>query len=364
MKILPYIYEPEKSIEVYNLTNTYLDYNPHIKEEIQTLGWIYHEVGLVIPQTNENFWSGHYFPYQESWEELQVSLNSCFFGLYKQAFVSLISALEVGMLSVYYNINDEGHNTVQNWYRSSDDSAADTPYQKTIWDILLSNNSIKSFNDKFDLKGRLDNLKFLHNYVHTKGIKYSNSLGIHKTNHQTFEEDVLKYWLTTFKEIITIVTTLHLLKYPIAIVEYDCDKKFGIDMPSFGGLHSSKIERMASILPEEYMAEIKSIAASDPITRNRLVQIESLPDLTEEQIDEQILKSHKLWIEHGEGFIIWERNQYKLYNETMKMEMEEGTKQHIEILRKWATEKGFLESKDKRLGWSIPALAKNQANGK
>lgn len=353
MQIFPYIYEPDKSIEVNNLTNAFLTENPAIKEKIETLGWIYHEVGLIIPQTMENFWSGHYFPYRESWEELQISLTNCFFGLYKQAFVSLRSALELGMLSVYYNINDDGHNAVSDWYRSSDSFESNTPRTDKVWKILLSNINIKSFNDKFDLRGRYDKLMFLHNYVHTKGLKFSNSLGTLKGNFQTFEEKVLKSWLKTYEDIAVIITTLHLLKYPLAVVHYDYRKKFGIDMPNFGGLEKDKIERMASILPTDYIKEIETIALYDPQTRETLSQIVSLPDLTEKEVDEQILNSHKFSIEHGEGFTEWESNLYKLYNGTLKIEMEERTKEHIEILRQWAMDNGFMESKAKRLGWKI-----------
>jgi len=124
-------------------------------------------------------------------------------------------------------------------------------------------------------------------------------------------------------------------------------------MPNFGGLEKDKIERMASILPKDYINEIQTIAAHDSQTRETLSQIVSLPDLTEKQVDEQILDNHKFSITHGEGFIEWESNLHKLYNDTIKIEMEERTKQHIEILRKWAMDNGFMESKAKRLGWII-----------
>jgi hypothetical protein len=56
--------------------------------------WIYHTLGMIIPHNFENFWSGHFFSFIESWEELQVSFTQICFGLYKQAFVSLRSGLE------------------------------------------------------------------------------------------------------------------------------------------------------------------------------------------------------------------------------------------------------------------------------
>lgn len=57
MKFLPYIYEPDKSIEVYRQTEKYCEENPEIKKRVEELGWIYHTVGMIIPQNLENFWS-------------------------------------------------------------------------------------------------------------------------------------------------------------------------------------------------------------------------------------------------------------------------------------------------------------------
>src|SRR6188768_4311976 len=145
MKFFPYIYEPDKSVQVLNKSESYLTDNPDIKKRIEELGWIYQTVGMIIPQTMENLWSGHFFPFTESWEELQISFTQCCFGLYKQAFVSLRSGLELGLLSVYYNINDEGHKEVMNWYKSKDHKSFDTPYAKDVWKILLSNTYIKLF---------------------------------------------------------------------------------------------------------------------------------------------------------------------------------------------------------------------------
>lgn len=126
---MPYIYEPDKSIKVYRQTEKYFEENLEIKKRIVELGWIYHTVEKIISQNLENFWSAHNFPFIESWEELQVSFNQICFGLYKQAFVSLRSGLELGMLSVYFNINDDGHNAVK------ENSFMELKAKRLGWDI-------------------------------------------------------------------------------------------------------------------------------------------------------------------------------------------------------------------------------------
>lgn len=135
------------------------------------------------------------------------------------------------MLSVYYNINDEGHKTIQDWLKSKDSWQANTPRMDKVWKILNTNKNIADFNNKFNLRKRFDDLSFLHNYVHTKGYKYSNHLGVLKANHQTFEENVLKKWIDTYKEAVIVIATLHMLKYPISVIEFEWDRKIGIDNP-------------------------------------------------------------------------------------------------------------------------------------
>lgn len=353
MKFSPYIYEPDKSIEVYKETEKYFETNPEIKKRIEELGWIYHTVGMIIPHNFENFWSGHFFPFIESWEELQVSFNQICFGLYKQAFVSLRSGLELGMLSVYFNINDDGHNAVKEWLNAKDNKEANTPRAETIWKILLSNNNIKIFNDKHNLRQTFDNLGYLHNYVHTKGAKHSNRMGVLKSNFQTFESKLISKWLDSYADIISLVSTLHLLKYPISVVKFDYRKKFGIDIPSFGGLEEYNIDKIASILPEKYLEDIEIIANEDPTTQETIKEISAFPDMTEEQVEEQIINLEKMSIENGEGFTKWLENQEKFLKSFGQNEFDEKMKTRIELLRKWSTENDFLESKAKRMGWDI-----------
>jgi hypothetical protein len=353
VKFSPYIYEPDKSIEVYKETEKYFDANPEIKKRVEDLGWIYHTVGMIIPQNLENLWSGHYFPFIDSWEELQISFNQICFGLYKQAFVSLRSGLELGLLSVYFNINDDGHNAVKEWLQAKDKKEADTPYAKTIWKILLQNNNIKIFNEKHDIETVHKNLGYLHNYVHTKGARHSNRMGMLKSNSQTFEAKLVSKWLDTYADIISLISTLHLLKYPISVIRFDYSKKFGIDIPSFGNLEEYNIDKIATILPDNYLKDIEAIAQADSATQETIKEVSSFPDMTEEQIEEQIINLEKMSIENGEGFTKWLENQEKFLKSFEQEEFDDKMRNRIRLLRQWAEENNFMESKAKRLGWNI-----------
>ena len=121
MKHGPFTFKCDLSIEVHKKTTDYFAQSG-LDEKINEISWCFHAVQGVIPHTNESFWSGHFFPMTECWEELQVSLNLCHFGFYKQAMCSLRSALELGLLSVYWNINDDGHISIKDWLKSEEDT--------------------------------------------------------------------------------------------------------------------------------------------------------------------------------------------------------------------------------------------------
>jgi hypothetical protein len=230
-KYPPFIYEPDRSIQVLDVSGQYLEEHSELKERIANLGWCYQSIGKAIPHTMEHLWSGHFFPFTESSDELQISFTLAMQGLYKQAFVSLRSGLELGMLSVYYNIDDEGHRVVRDWLRSKDGWESDTPRVKKIWNILKGNKNIERFDKNLNIKSCFDDLGWLHNYVHTKGFRFSNRLGFPKSNYQTFEEDIFNKWIYTYETVVIIVVTLHMLKYPITSIKYDWGEKVGIDNP-------------------------------------------------------------------------------------------------------------------------------------
>lgn len=335
--MLPITFDPEKSYEVYKLTQRYLEDNPAIYEEIYELLWTYHALTDIIPQTTTNLWSGHYFPMLESWEEIQISYNLVCFGLYKQAMGSLRSGLELGLLSVYYNINDEGHKTVQKWLSSHDSKEANTPRAQEVWKIISANENIAEFQKSFDLRQRFFDLGYLHNYVHTKGNKYSNNLGQMKSNFQTFETKGLKLWSEALQEVLVLIATLHILKYPMSLVEYDYSKKFGIHIPSFPHLQQLPRERLKKMFQHNYFEKLELISRNDNETKSFIDWIESHPDLTEEDIEKQIVDADKSMIEN-QGIEDYKRQQLLLYQSESIEDLPDKIKNRVLMLEEWATE--------------------------
>lgn len=288
MDPLPFTYNFNNSNSVQQETLEYIENNNEIAKELFELSWAFHSIGIAIPQTNESWWSGHYFPFSESFEEFEISYLLCLQGLYKQSMTSLRSVLETGLLSVYYNLNDDGHKTVQGWLQSEDGKQNDTPFFRTIWNILVAHPNILKFQNTFDIKTEILSLEYLHNYVHSKGARYSNQIGLLKSNTQTFEVVGFNNWLVTARKVIKTILTLHLLKLPLGIIEYDYSKKFGIDIPTFGGLNSFQIARIKTILGNAISESLMDIALEDQSVVDFIKQIDSMPDITQEEINKQV----------------------------------------------------------------------------
>jgi len=329
----PFIYTCDRSIEVYNETKKYIEATKYA-EEIEILGWAYHSIGDIIPHTNENLFSGHFFPWQESWDELQISFNLCLFGLYKQAMVSLRSGLEVGLLSVYWNLHDDGHIVIREWLVSQQD----TPRFSEIWKRLERHNNFRIFQQTYDVKSRLLSLGYLHDYVHTKGFKYSNQMGIMKSNFQTFEERGFNTWFESFREVIQVLAILHLVKYPLGVIRYDYKKKFGIYKPMFGGLETFEIDRLEQVIGREAFNAIENMAKSDTAVQDILEWVSSFPDMTEEDMQEQIVEFDKQMIER-QGLEKWLEQEKMLMGD--RFAQSEAHKRKVQYLIEWAQENGF-----------------------
>jgi len=337
--MFPLIYNFENSFDVQTLTEKYIKEKSY-DEKLYKLFLSYHNIGNLIPQTQENFWSGHYFPWMESWDEIQISYNLMEIGLYKQSFYSLRSSFELGLLSVYWNLNDDGHIVIQEWLKSN----VDTPRFSEVWEKLNSHPNYQKYQEYYDIKTRLLKLGYLHDYVHSKGLLHSNMMGKTKPNHQTFEADCFELWLESFEEVVKVLSILHLIKYPIGTIDYDFRGKFGIDVPSFGGIDPGFVKMFSELLGEEVFQGLSEVSKIDVTVKGIMNWVESLPTMTEEEHNKQIEDFEKRWIER-QGFEDWYENHKKMYT---NLGIENLFNDKADKLRKWAMENNFMKSRIER----------------
>jgi len=114
------INDHKKVEEVYNKSEEYLKIHRDLRDEVATYLWAYHEIGDLIPQTVENVRTGHFFPYSESYYELENSFELCKQGFYRHSLFTLRCVLELGVMELYFDKEDQAHIDIQNWLRSDD----------------------------------------------------------------------------------------------------------------------------------------------------------------------------------------------------------------------------------------------------
>lgn len=271
------------------------------------------------------FFNHSNFALTEAYEELKSSFELTKLGFYKQGLTSLRSVFELGILSTYWSIIGNEDKTFKEWIKAREK----TPFSKDIKKKLLSNNNINKFNSKYSIDDIFNNLEGLHNYVHTKGINHSMTGQKFKKN-----EDLLTNWILHLKIVIQTITIYHLLRFPIATVNYDFLKKFGsyYKTPFCGGLFGDYQDYLVNLIGEEKYKEIKKIANEDDDLAEIINWLDSHPDLTIEQQQKNFIEEQTEWIKQS-GFAKW-------YNSTLSVGVDAII---LTQLKTWAKENNYLE---------------------
>jgi len=281
----------EKILSVLKESNEYLESNPEISSKIgQTLS-VFNHVEDLLPQTIEKALSGHIFPLVEAEIELKSSIQFCKLGFYKHSLIALRNALELGLLSVYWDIDGQSHIDIQEWLHSF----IDTPIRKrTIFPKLKTNQNIKNFDDKHKILDYFDDIfKKLSNFVHTKGRIHS-SWNLANANFNRFNEKSFLICVDFLKKVVTFVVIIHVLKYPIALQHIPLYEKFGLNPPVGGFLESYQSDVIKNFLDKDKLKTLQEISDLDEDSISIVRQINERPDISEEEIREQEKELEKL----------------------------------------------------------------------
>jgi hypothetical protein len=109
----------EKVVDILDRTNNYLtDHEDGDARDINEHLSAYRSLIHLVPETVEQFWSGHIFPLAEGEYELESSIVLSKLGFYKHAISALRNVLELGLLSVHWDIGGQSHIDIQGWFRS------------------------------------------------------------------------------------------------------------------------------------------------------------------------------------------------------------------------------------------------------
>lgn len=261
----------------------YLTEHPEFHEKLTTHIRAYHEIGNLIPQTLDNIASGHYFPYTQSYFELENSFELVKQGFYNYALIALRSVLELSLLAVYFAVRDQEHIDVQSWIHSKEK----TPNRKQILGRLNELPAFRQFNMKHDFSNRIfGTFDALDKYVHTRGYRHS-SQALNLANFNKFSDKSFKLYFELMIAVVNDSIIIFLLKYPIGMQKIDLDSKYGFNGPVGGFLQAHQVSLITSLLQEEENVTLEEISSRDKNVQAAVEYFDSLPDLTQEEWNKQ-----------------------------------------------------------------------------
>jgi hypothetical protein len=264
-------------------SENWLQKNSPLLNKVNDLIFAYDEIYDIIPQYIGKLGSGHIFPYIESVNEIKNSFQLAKLGFYKQSFIGLRNALELGLLSIYWDKDDEAEKAIQSWYKSHEN----TPFKKKILSGLLTITNVSIFENQFKIKERVENAyNILSDFIHTRGYLYS-SQKLNNGNTIRFNATAIKQWIHELDNIIQIVVTMHVLKHPIALQIVPVEEKFGINEPIGVFLEPYQVDRVKKILDRKQLDFLQKISDNDEEVKELVLWINSLPDLTPSDLQAQ-----------------------------------------------------------------------------
>ena len=332
------------TLQVLEATNGFFDRNKAFADKLSELLWAYRATIDLLPQTPENVISRHTFPLVESQYELECSIQLCKLGFYKHAIIALRNVLELGALSVYWDIDGKSHINIQEWVYSNES----TPFQSKVITTLKKHKRIAVFDNKHNIIEQIKSLfGELSDFSHTKGLKFSG-VELGKSNINTFNEESVQTWLQYTEKVVQIVIALHILQYPVGLQNIDLWSKFGINPPAGRFLEPHQADRIRKIFDEEVAEALQSISDADPEVRSLAQAINDMPDLTDEQVENQWEEHEKLLIQLNPlGYRGWQKSQKVI----AKYELKTSPLAYIRTvmrwkrLKKWAKENGCYDKR-------------------
>lgn len=319
-------------------SEAYLEAHPELVKVLDDVFMALRSIEDLVPQDLDRLFSGHFFPISEAEVAAETSMHLVMRGFYREGYVTLRTILELGLLSVFWDKDNDAHISIQDWLKSKQD----TPFFKTtVMRGVLSIPHVETFCAVVNFKECVDRTyDTLSDYVHIRGAAYSYR-GLWRSNVPRFSEKVLLRWSKMLTRVVQIVGIAHILRYPVALQFTPIDEKFGLNGPVGTFLTPWQSESLKAFMPENCREHLQEISDCDQDAVSMAKWVNDRPDLTEDEWEEQIEEQGRRYIEDN-GFLSWHR----LFDQPLPGRTEEGLAKHKAMsdrLAQWAQENGLYE---------------------
>lgn len=323
-------------------TDSYLERNAQQARSIENSFWIVQSLVQLIPVTKDNLFSGNLFPISEAKYELMTSVSLARMGLYKHALIALRQFLELGFLSVSWDSNDLSHQDIQPWLASEIRTPGWEPLVKRLKTIDGVSLYLDSDPEFFDRAKQV--FHELGAYVHTRGYKSSSSALYGTANFPIFNEATFELWSSKLREVVRAVLAVHLMKYPVGMLETPLSNKYGLNSIAGGLVEPHQAQRFAAYLDEDVRDRLRAQSEQDEDAVALQASILNLPDLTPDEWEVQ-LREHDEWFIEMSGYEEWLRMDESAdgYRSTSDLRSKHAYRAE---LRGWAEERGLLTAEE------------------
>lgn len=238
------------------------------------------------------------FPWVEAAHELDSCLTVIFEGNYKNAFDSLRRAIELVVTGSFFVLGNVEQEKAREWMESD----RSTPNFKRALKVIEDACQYSGCDGEASwTESLLEHYWELCDVIHVKGVKNSSSeisprySFISGVSIPHFDKKACSLSLSYYLKTVELVALMVALSNPVLLVGFDLERKFGLNAPMSGFYNSAQSDRLTSLIPDRFKLLIKTLIDSDPNIASVSQWFDSLPDITEEELELQIKKQDELF---------------------------------------------------------------------
>jgi len=238
------------------------------------------------------------FPWVEAAHELDSCLTVIFEGNYKNSFDSLRRAIELVVTGSFFVLDNVEPEKAREWMGSD----RSTPnFKRALEGIEKACQYRVSDEEEPWTDSLLEHYWELCDVIHVKGVKNSSSeisprySFISGVSVPHFDKKACSLSLFYYLKTVELIALMVGLSNPILLVGFDLERKFGFNPPMSGFYNPTQSERLTSLIPDKFKSLVKRIVDSDPNIVSVSQWFDSLPDITEEELELQMKRQDELF---------------------------------------------------------------------
>ena len=231
-----------------------------------------------------------FFPCSELMYEFDAFQTLLLQGAFKSTRDSMRRMLDVCLTAVVYLLNLKDEEDARKWVASEVKTTmamANIKCLKQHLDVAVLDKRFKFTDNLHSLYGRLSN------YCHSRGVEFST--GIRKGSQMDFNGIIMRGFnadecrkvMEEFVAVVGQLAILLVIQNVGLLAPVDKDAKWGLCGPISGFFYEHQTQRLFEVMPKEYAEYFKELAALDSRVKSLREYLDSLPDVTEADMQQQ-----------------------------------------------------------------------------